>query len=370
MRNTPALDVIGNEPVLRTLMGLLGRKPVPFALGYFLLSCGGIVVLGLITGHLLDNSYSPAMYKDYAEMFELGLLAPLGAAILVNLCNRIDHLIPDLQESGALLEASKRVEGLVNRAQRLYRNTIVLFLAFALAGGWTWYAALQEPNSWDGVNGGITAYYYRFWAATIYYIIIVAVYKWGVTMWMIGKLADMRLRLQPMHPDRCGGMSALGVLPMEANYLVGIIVMFLAVEAFATLHTSGGNLGFFVVFGVFVIASFLMPFVALAKVSRNLRAQKREILLQLHHRYQKPFETYVSRLSEHADNSRLVAAMQALDEQRQIISKIPVIPVDLKSWVKYATTIVIPAVLMAIQLVIGLARVSGIVDKVRTLLGM
>ena len=131
---------------------------------------------------------------------------------------------------------------MIDQAMRLLNSVVieVLLLGFAFTGGyWLWRSQVTLPvATWYAlpVEGSIeftwAGYWFAFFSMPIARFLVLRWY-FRLFIWylFLGRVARLRLRLNPLHPDRAGGLGFLGtsvdafapVLIAQTAILAGVI---------------------------------------------------------------------------------------------------------------------------------------------------
>jgi hypothetical protein len=204
----------------RPSLELVQRRVVAFALFAWL----PLLALAALGGHLFGGVDVP-FFRDLSTHVRFLLALPLliGAELVVH--GRIRAVVDQFKERGLITpEDQPRFDAAIGRAMRL-RNSVVaeivlLLLSFTL-GYWIWSKAvvLSVPTWYGRVDGGVrqltpAGYWFAFVSLPVFRFILLRWYFrlviWYRLLWSVSRLS---LRLNPLHPDRCGGLGFLSVSP-------------------------------------------------------------------------------------------------------------------------------------------------------------
>lgn len=349
-----------------------GRSgPVKTGLLYFAVSYVLLLGLGLLTGQFFGRHNAPPMYTGIVDHLNMGFLAPVGAALLCHLYGTIEscfqyayseQLLPKEEQHSYLL--------FIRRLDRFYNALLPVVLSIGLSIAFSSYNYLMKPTetTWLGVGAGLSGLYGRFFVTVNYSMVILIVYKCIVTVCGLHHfLATQKIRVQPMHPDRCGGLRPIGALAVAVNYFLAIVMVFISLLVFFDEFARTQPI-YFILFLIFYgLAPFLL-FFSLAKASRRMRETKQRSLKRLAN----TFDRYYS-LLDRGDDVEVydVAVAEEIGKVYplyDIVEKMPVWPFDIRSVVRFFTTITLPAVLFIIQQLFDTGSVIHI--AFRKLLGM
>jgi hypothetical protein len=201
-----------------------------------------LAVLTVLAGTLLGKVNVPFLLDlDVQVKFLISLPVLIGAELLVH--RRMRVVVEQFLERDLIPPEDRvRFEALVARAMSL-RNSIVvelLLLAIALTGGaWVWrtYVTLEVPTWYASPGEGslsLTAagYWYAFVSLPVARFILLRWY-FRLFIWylFLFGVARLRLRLNPLHADRAGGLAFISasvdaflpVLIAQTAFLSGVI---------------------------------------------------------------------------------------------------------------------------------------------------
>jgi hypothetical protein len=200
---------------------LVHRRVVAFALFAWL----PLLALASLEGHLFGGVDVPFLRDPSTHVrFLLALPLLIGAELVVH--ERIRAVVEQFKERGLITpEDEPRFDAAIDRAVRLRNSvtaeTILLLLSFTF-GYWVWSnaAVLSVPTWYGRVDAGVrkltpAGYWFAFISLPVFRFILVRWYFrlviWYRFLWSVSRL---RLRLNPLHPDRSGGLGFLSVSPM------------------------------------------------------------------------------------------------------------------------------------------------------------
>jgi len=161
------------------------------------------------------------------------------------------------------------------------------------------------------------------------------------------------LDLQPMHPDKAGGLGRLGKMALNFN-----IAIFLTMAISAALYyTHGYNTP--LARGI-VVQFLLLPivfFLPLLQVHRAMRIKKESLLLEISKHYKCVRDVLVQKITK--DNKEFVDKYDKVKEEYEEESKlrelyrsleaIPTWPFDTRTIMQFTSTILLPALFWLVR---------------------
>ncbi len=201
-----------------------------------------LVVLTVLSGHFVGGVGVGFLFDVDAHIKTL-IAFPLlvGAEVVVH--RRIERVVQEFLDRGLVAPRDEaRYEALVARATGLVTSSVaeVALLLMAFTGGYwlwrtraslnvaSWYATPRE----GGMEFTLAGYWYAFVSLPVGRFLIVRWFYriaiWYVFLW---KVARLRLTLNPLHPDRAGGLgflqdsvTAFAIVPIaESTVLAGVV---------------------------------------------------------------------------------------------------------------------------------------------------
>ena len=232
----------------------------------------------------------PFLYDLGNVRFLVVLPILLGAELIVH--RRMRGIVGQFLERGLIAPEDRlRFDGMISSTVGL-RNSVVselLLLLISLTGGyWVWrtYGTLQVAT-WYGVplDGSIeftrAGYWFAFVSLPITRFIIMRWYFrlciWYLFLWRVSRLS---LKLNPLHPDRAGGLGflantvyALGLLLIAQSAFLASMIANQIVHEGKTLPEFKLELAAFVVF-LMLLVIFPLLFFARQMVEVKLAASR------------------------------------------------------------------------------------------------
>ena len=181
-----------------------------------------LVLLTLVSGHALSGVKVPFFFDvDVHVRFLLSLPLLIGAELLVH--QRIRRIFRQFVDRRIILpEHRAQFEAIVASTMRLRNSVvieIVLLAGSATLGYWLWSDAFSlHVDTWYVATGPsgtrrftAAGWWYAFVSLNVFRFILFRWYfrliVWYVFLWRVARLP---LRLNPLHPDRAGGLGFLG----------------------------------------------------------------------------------------------------------------------------------------------------------------
>ena len=326
--------------------------PVRVAIFYFLLSYVALLGIGLATGQFFGRNGAPPMHTGLVHHLNMAFLAPVGAGFLCHLYRSISNCFNYISQEGLLQDQDREgFSRLTDKLGQLYNSkwAVVITILVSVAFNAFNYFTKPTDQTWLGVDAGLSGLYGRVFVTINYHMIMLIVYKSAITVWGLHRLlALFRLKIQPMHPDRCGGLKPLGTLSVAVSNFLGIVMVFISLLVIFDPYARQQLIYPILFVGFYTLAPFLM-FFSLSKASWQMRDTKAESLRRLANTFDLYFQKLES--SGKGDHYDLKSAEEigTIYRLHDIVEKMPVWPFDMRSVLRFFTTITLPAAFFLVQ---------------------
>ena len=249
--STPALPedfslVLGGPLYQMYLRSRLVRPPVDLMerriIAFIVLAWFPLLVLTVAGGQALSGATVPFLFDlDVHARFLVALPLLIGAELIVH--QRLRVTVSQFTDRGIIApEDRPRFFGIIAAAMRLRNSAAIevalIVAAIALHWGWresmalrvgSWYVAVG-PQGDESLT--VAGWWYAFVSLSLFRLVLLRWYFrlviWYVFLWRVSRLP---LRLNPLHPDRTGGLGFIGtsvhaftpVLVAHTVVLAGVI---------------------------------------------------------------------------------------------------------------------------------------------------
>lgn len=288
------------------------------ALVYFSFSFIVTYAIGWLTGQLNGKNGLKAMYAATLDNINLAVIAPVGAGLLCYLYCTITDSFSRLASEGTIAAEDRLAyDAFLRRIDALYNNRPVLWTALGLSVLINVFNYVNKDSSWLGINGGITGIYGRLFVVINFFLIALILYKCAITVFAMRLVFQFNINVQPLHPDRSGGLLPIGKLAIAVNYFVGLILLFftllITLDPFVKMNIA--YIG--IIVGFYAISPFLL-FSSLQEMNRSSNPEAVDI--------------------KRADE------IIKVNQLYRIVDEMPVWPFDVRSLIRLGSTLSIPLV--------------------------
>jgi hypothetical protein len=182
-----------------------------------------LLALTLASGTAFGDRITIPFFGDFLVHGRFLIALPLLVLMHPVVDARIAVALAVLRRAGVIAPADEAsLDRALDHARLLWRSPIarVVLLVLSVLGIFSALAAkaLVDVSTWmvPGGNGAGTISAAGWWNVLIggplvRLLVLLALWKLSIWSWLLWRLARMPLRYQPLHPDRCAGISMLGV---------------------------------------------------------------------------------------------------------------------------------------------------------------
>lgn len=309
---------IGWVPLVLTLIIFFAGTP---DLGFIIAQslAASIIILGPYQAYKYDTDVLPGFFDNVVEIVE-----------------KQDH---------------EEVNDIRDWAFRSFRK---LNLPFVLV--WTFMVVSVLPlNSGYFASQGIVTTSLLYWVYAAFllnfgFLSGLGLFSLLVTMLSIRKIADLTLRIEPLHPDGLGGMSIIGGFAIWSTLLVsnGALAIPLALDMItspvgAIVVYTGISL-----YVVFILFSFVYP---TAKVNRRAQEIRKDRLEEYRSKI-RGLERNFSEFTPEEASQRELALQMEIDRARKEFREyrnVRLYPLSIGIFIRLASSILLPVVFILLE---------------------
>jgi hypothetical protein len=329
-----------------------------FILTVFGFSCllpMGLAALGgrAVSGEVIGQGY----LDDPAALFGLGILGlPFMLGLLALYSERIAAYMSRNIAAETILIAPDIYRGIAEKALSRYNAPWIrlLWIPALLANlGWlyphltdpkiTWFTALAAGREVLHPLG----YYYIILMTFYYYHIALFVAYFAITTSYLGEISKKaeRIRINPLHPDRCGGLGGIGKLALFNTFPVlivgfGIVTIFISDSYYMNYPILA--LHHVVPTALYLALSPLLFFLPLQSFQRPMKNAKYEILSSLSMKYNDVYQEIFGSASGSDKDMERLDRLEKISNLYGQAGKMPVWPFNLQMIRKVFLTILSP----------------------------
>ena len=205
--------------------------------------------------------------------------------------------------------------------------------AFFLKGGFINY---NDPMYWLG------------FIIVIWIGILAGIGSWGalVTIFMLEKLAKEKISIDPLHPDRRGGLSCIGQFIIKVSLLLssGALVIPMAFE----IVEEKLEIYVYIAIAMF-IASITLPFIyPTFKIGKTVRKIRDDILEEIRREYY-DIESLVRDTKEDFKKLVLLLSLSEIREKYRMYENLKLYPFEIEIFIKLLSSLILPVLFVLLE---------------------
>lgn len=335
------------DPLLVGLFNIFGFRPFLIVGCYTFIGLGGVIALAVASGVATPTSPTLVeLFEDTGELLNLGLIVPLGALLVFNFYNQFTQAVQRLMEDGVLVFTSiadrqSFLEELEDRLSKAWFAPVALAASLAIN---VWILVTLK-NHWNSLDHGLVAIWFRFLSCINYYMVFMMLLKGVATTRAIRWIFRSDIILQPIHPDRCGGLQPLGAISGSLNVFLALLTSYITVlveiEGIPLSHP-----GFLTSVLIFLLLATYLFIAPIAGIHVRMKEMRRGIQISLNREFQQCFQQVYQNLSQrtevHIDS---LHRLDTLEKLNRVAAKIPVWPIDMETVLKFFAVVGVPTLI-------------------------
>ena len=223
----PLYQLLLRAAMIRPSMDRLRRRVIAAILVTWL----PLAALTALGGDLLAGVSVPFLYDlDVHVRFLLALPLLIAAEVIVH--RRLRAIVEQFEERNLIAPADRRAFDAIVAATMRLRNSVAIELTLLVlsftAGYWLWRSqASLHVATWYGAGANDALSF--TWAGYWYVFVSVPIFRFIILRWyfrlfiwylFLIRVSRLRLQLNPLHPDRAGG---LGFLSLSVDAIAPVL---------------------------------------------------------------------------------------------------------------------------------------------------
>lgn len=160
-------------------------------------------------------------------------------------------------------------------------------------------------------------------------------------------LKSKKLNVNPLHPDRCGGLQSLSNYSIKTAYLIAILGVWIGTIGVQYITQGNGKYYWYVGFVVFlyIFLSGACFFGPLLTVHRGMEKAKKELLHKIARQFEADYEMICNNLGEEAEVlKKRTEKIRELKTFYTLTDEFPVWPFDVQIFRRYLLTVPTPLI--------------------------
>lgn len=331
-----------SDPLAHLLIAVYGLKPIKVAVFSIVLSLIIQILLAFICNTLLVPKQSNnRILTDLDFWTWCLLLQPVIVGYYLWSITAVRNVVEKLDKLNTI-ELSNAYIRIINVFyKKPYRFYISLITAFCLTSGWCILGPFLAESWFKGIPLATFVAVSNFFIDT--YIISMIVVNLCTNIWLIQKILrksykDQKLKINPLHPDKCGGLSPLSQYSLTTAYLAAVIGIVISLVEFSskTFEQPKHYWYLHLTVPLYFILSLGCFFGPLITANKIMLIVKEELLGDIAKQFHRDYYKAHQNLNDEPDKlkSKFIKINQ-LRSWYRITDEFPVWPFDIKTFRKY-----------------------------------
>ncbi len=323
------------------------------------------VLLAYYDGNFINPALKMDIKTDWPNLLFYVVGFPTMLLTTILYANKLPKVLHQLKENEIIKITESGWNNFIKEANFIYSRwyytlgphllaaviTAVMIYVFRNPKNTIWYSLETEDFVYFAGWAQIPVYYATFYTFSLGILNIFASYRVLSVLFSSNKLI-----VQPLHPDKCGGLAPLGALSRTLIYWIILIGVVVALNVYNNYYVLGRHfddpIQQSIILGYFVMAyvTFFLPMHAAHKPMKKAKEEE----LGLIHKYisrvnqelKKDFEDDKSIDNEALENFNNAKLMY------DITIEMPVYPYNLKTIAAFISSILIPILFSILQKII------------------
>ncbi|MBE9048963.1 hypothetical protein IQ243_00770 [Nostocales cyanobacterium LEGE 11386] len=345
-------DFYRADPLARWLIDKCHLTPVSLGMLSIVITSGLYLLVAVLTKTLILNGSQLGLLQDWFAWVWICLLNPVIFGYYLWSFKGIYRLIQYLDQSDIVETSEAEINLVLSPYQKSWRQFLALATGAAFA---IWYFTVQQNvYNWTGSDNGIPALTGAINAFAIFYVGTILVLTLITNVWVLHELlGNKQLNINPLHPDRCGGLSPLSQYSLNTAYLAAIAgtMITLGRYQFISQGIAQQYWYFNLIILLYIPISLICFFGPLLAARRGMRKAKEELLSAIAKQFQADYVRVHTSLSNDAENLKKEAAkLQELRSLYTLTNEFPVWPFDVTTLRQYLLSVVTPLIPLLLKL--------------------
>ena len=345
-------DFYRADPVACWLIDKCQLTPITLGILSIVITSGLYLIAATVSNTLILHGKPLGLLQDWSAWVWICLLNPVIFGYYLWSFKAIYQLIEYLKGSGIVDITEEEIKSVLLSYKKSWRQ--FLALGTAIAFGIWYFSVQQDVYNWTGSDGGIPALTGAIRGVTIFYAGSVLVLNLTTNVWLLHELlGNKQLKINPLHPDRCGGLSPLSQYSLNTAYLAAIFgtMITLGKYQFVSQGIAQEYWYFNLTILLYIPLSLLCFFGPLVAARKGMKKAKEELLSEIAKQFQIDYERIHTSLSSDGEILKKEAVkLQELRSLYTLTNEFPVWPFDVTTFRQYLLSVVTPILPLVLKL--------------------
>ncbi|MBW4688767.1 MAG: hypothetical protein KME40_27695 [Komarekiella atlantica HA4396-MV6] len=346
-------DFYQADPLACWLVDKCHLTPTSLGLLSIIITSGFYLVVASVSQTLiLHGGRHIGLLQDWFAWVWICLLNPVVFGYYLWSVKAIYKLIQYLKQSDIVNVSDIEINSALSPYKKPWRK--FLALAAGVAFG-IWYFSLQHNvKNWTGSDGGLPALTGAINAVVIFYAATMLVLTLITNVWVMHQLlGNKQLNINPLHPDRCGGLSVLSQYSLNTAYLAAIFgtMITLSNYQFITQGIAQKYWYFNLLILLYIPVSLVCFFGPLLAARKGMKKAKEGLMSEIAKQFQADYVRIHQSLSNDAESlKKQTGKLQELRSLYTLTNEFPVWPFDVTTFRQYLLSVITPLIPILLKL--------------------
>lgn len=350
--------VAGKDPVFRLIMeNGWKRLSIIIILAYFI----GIlpIFFSIINGDFVNHTIKIDALHDTGYHNQIFFLFPFIIWFSYYYFYPLEKSLKLIRKRGIVKMTDKEYFIFVKKINNKFKEPVIsyfpylisfmimIFLAFSY-----WFAGIGTWNSPQKSRfSNLPTLFTILPAYLLYYMIVAFVFRVAGVYYIVKNFLSHEVKIQPLHPDKCGGLSPLGNFSLRisvAGVIVGISVLF---GVFTNIYQYNQNVYSppnILMFSGYIVGLAIVFFIPLLAANKGMKAAKGRTLQLISDKFNSVMDIAMKMDNEN-DSRKQMEYIQNLEHLYNLAKKMPVYPFNTANIMKFLYSVFWPLILIFLQ---------------------
>lgn len=333
---------------------LITRKwtPLRVALVAYVFAILSSFTISLIAGTLFPNPKFRALLVDRFYFVSETLILPILWGYYVWICNAPRQVLIRLQDTKILSPRKEDLRAVSKILDNHLLPKLGIFCGALAAGAYFYQYSDYSPPLWYNSTLLFLA------CRTILVIMPTAfaacsLFGRGIINTIIFKRILKDVTVNPLHPDKAGGLLPLGQYALKSTHIIvlaGVVVALAEYAAFTT-GTLATAYSFHLAFAVYIVAAPLSFFAPLGAARNAMLTAKNDLLLEISKQFNQDFALAYKDLDGSGESLKVdIEKIEQLQKLQKLTASFPVWPFDIGTVRRFVLAVLSPILTIAFSI--------------------
>lgn len=352
-----------SDPIASLLVENIHLSPLGFGLLSIPMTTGLYLLAAWVSNTLWSKSGQVGLMEDWFPWIWVVFINPVVLGYYLWSFQAISNVIQDLEASDVVETNTLDIDRIaLNPYYQWWRK----FLALGSAVSFSIFVFSTRPslkNSWTS-SEPLPALTVTIATFTIVYMGSMLVLNFITNVWILHRLLERKeLNVNPLHPDRCGGLRSLSDYSLKTSYLAAILGIMVGFIEYQFITQGVGRVYWFahLIIPLHLILSMACFFGPLLAANRGMKKAKEKLLHDIARQFHADYSQIHASLTGDAETFKKgTEKIKDLRAFYTLTDEFPVWPFDMQTFRRFMLTVPTPLIALLPKLTALLLKKWGI----------